>query len=113
MTKIDAAALCSDWLDLDTEVTSTFAKSDRDSLVKSSAADSLGEAMDGVAPPAQMNAAANRIRCGVQVLLGAGSGIPRYVLIYEAPSTGSVCGLSKSHASMAPWPHDGAHRHRL
>src|ERR1700729_4111674 len=88
MTKIDAAALCSDWLDLDTEVTSTFAKSDRDRRVRSSAEfDSMGEAADRVAPPAQVTAAVSMISCRVQVLLDTSFGIPRYSLMNVAENS--------------------------
>src|ERR1700683_1243216 len=83
MTNIDAAALCSDWLDLDTDVTSTFAKSHRDRRVRSSAAsDPMGDAADRVAPPAQTTAAAvSTISCMVHGLRGTWFIIPRHILI--------------------------------
>src|SRR5580700_8666460 len=110
MTKIDAAALCSDWLDFDTDVTSTFAKSDRDRRVRSSAeSDSMGDAADRVAPAAHTIAAVSTISCMVHGLRGTWFIILDIFLL----RCRRVCGLLLSHASTPPSPNDGVHRHRV
>jgi hypothetical protein len=100
MTNIDAAALCSDWLDLDTDVTSTFAKSDRDRRVRSSAeSDSMGNATDRGAPPAQTIAAVSTISCMVHGLRGTWFIIPRYILI-ALPASLRTATQPRKHTTM-------------